>query len=95
MKLQPSLSPHLGHQGLHVAGGAMLDMPRVTESSLGQSLWGDEARQLERGRGQALAGIWTGYDLFPRCAGTELGGREGSPGTRGEMWGEDGDKPGS
>ena len=37
----------------------MLDMPRVTESSLGQNWWGDEARQLETGRGQALAGIWT------------------------------------
>lgn len=56
MKLQPSLSPHLGIRGC-MAGGAMLDMPKVTESSLGQNLGGDEARQLETGRGQALAGI--------------------------------------
>lgn len=39
MKLQPSLSahqPHLRRQGLHITGGAVLDTPSITGSSVGR-----------------------------------------------------------
>lgn len=83
MKLQPSLSahqPHLRRQWLHITGGAVLDTPSITGSSVfehrtrgetGPGSWRGAAVRLCRASGP---GCW---DFFQECQSATLYGEGG------------------